>query len=295
MLQLPNGLANRTSPVKIAVLGLLITGTFGVVDYVTGPEISFSIFYLIPVAYATWYSSRRMGFVIGGISAVVWLIVDSFDRTYSHWFIPLWNATARLTFFLVTAYLLGEVKQRLSQEAALARTDGLTEVLNARAFKDFAARLLQLAARNGHTTALGYIDLDDFKTINDERGHSEGDLVLKTVADTITRCIRSADVVGRLGGDEFAVFMPEVEHADVKKSFERIRKELMREVGVSGWPVGFSIGVAVFHHAPSNIDEALKIADHLMYRVKLDGKNGLLCEEQKNYSKSTFWPNQVNM
>lgn len=295
MLQLPNSLANRPSPVKIAVLSLLMIGTFGFTDYLTGSEISFSIFHLIPVAYATWYSGRRMGFYVGGISAIVWLVVDSLDHTYSHWFVPLWNAVARLAFFLVTAYLLGEVKRRLSQEETLARTDGLTEVLNARAFKDFAARLLQLAARNGHTTALGYIDIDNFKTVNDERGHSEGDRVLKTVADSITRSIRSADVVGRLGGDEFAIFMPEVEHADVKKSFERIHKELMREVGVNAWPVGFSIGVAVFHHAPSNIDEALKIADHLMYRVKLDGKNGLICEEQKNYSKSTFWPNQVNM
>src|SRR5690606_6968921 len=124
---------------------------------------------------------------------------------------------------------------------------------------------------------------------------SEVDLVLKTVAETITRCIRSADVVGRLGGDEFAVFMPEVEHADVKRSFERICKELMRELGYSGWTICFSICIAIFHHATSNIDEALKTADHLMYRVKVNGKDGLLCEEQKNYSKSTSWPNQVNM
>ncbi len=294
MLGLPNGLADRTSPVKVAFLGLLATGVFGVADYLTGIEVSFSIFYLIPVAYTTWYGSRRMGFAVGGVSALVWLVVDAIDQTYSHWLVAVWNAAARLAFFLVTGYLLGEVKQRLLQEVALARTDGLTEVLNARAFKDVSARLLQLAARNGHTTALGYIDIDNFKAINDERGHSEGDLVLKTVADTITRCIRSADVVGRLGGDEFAIFMPEVEHADVKKSYERIRKELMREVGSCGWPIGFSIGVAVFHHAPADIDDALKVADHLMYRVKTEGKNGLLCEEQKSLGGSAMWPKRVD-
>lgn len=147
-----------------------------------------------------------------------------------------------------------------------------------------------MAARYKHPTVLGYIDLDNFKAINDGLGHSEGDRVLQTVASALRRRIRSTDVVGRLGGDEFAVFMPEIDYAGAQKAFDGIREELMQVAASRGWPIGFSIGVAVFPGAIFTIDEAIKLADRLMYRVKGASKNNVIYEEQTVANKDAEQP-----
>ena len=91
----------------------------------------------------------------------------------------------------------------------MARIDFLTGVLNSRAFYQIATAEIQRSGRYGHPLTLAYIDLDNFKTVNDEFGHSTGDELLKTVARTFSDNLRSSDYVARLGGDEFAILMTE--------------------------------------------------------------------------------------
>lgn len=93
-----------------------------------------------------------------------------------------------------------------------------------------------------------------------------------------------------MGGDEFAVLLPDADYADAQMMFGRIREELARDSADGGWPIGFSIGVAVFSSVPSSIDEALKIADQLMYRVKKAGKNSIIYEEQAGERKGAEQP-----
>ncbi|MGH8744625.1 MAG: GGDEF domain-containing protein [Burkholderiales bacterium] len=227
-----------------------------------------------------------MGFFFCGVSAVVWLVADyTAGHPYSNELIPIWNAGVRFGIFLLTSYLLIELKTHLMHEQTLAKSDGLTGVLNVRAFKDVSRNLLELAARYHRPAVLGYIDIDDFKAVNDTSGHSEGDRVLKAVANVLTRYIRATDVVGRVGGDEFAILLPETDYAGAQMMFGRIREGLV-QVGIDGgWLIGFSIGVAVFPGVSSTIDEALMIADRLMYRVKKDGKNNVIYEEQAGVRK----------
>jgi len=273
-------LGNRRTPFQVTILSLLVIGLIGVLDYFTGYELSFSIFYLVPILFATWYGREWAAYAMCVISAIVWLLVDYFSgNTYSHWIIPVWNAFVRLAFFLIVTNLQSKLRTRLGYEEALARTDQLTQVLNAHAFKETAYRLLQLARRHHHSAVLGYIDLDDFKAINDSLGHSEGDLVLKAVSGILRQGLRGTDVVGRLGGDEFAVFMPEIGYLDARAAFDRIHEKLLQEASAENWPIGISIGVAVFPRAPADIDEAIRVADHLMYRVKGSGKNKVFYEE----------------
>lgn len=260
--------------------GLALMVLVAVLDHLTGFELSFSVFYLLPIVLVTWYSQRWIGYLFSGAAAITWLFIDyASNHTYSNNLIPLWNSGVRLSFFLVTATLLAELKARLKYEKTMAKIDGLTEIFNARAFKELAGSFLELAARHRHPVALGYIDVDNFKTVNDRLGHSEGDRVLKAVAGTLKRCVRTTDVVGRLGGDEFAVFLPESDSAGARVMFTRIHEELQSAADAGDWPIGFSVGVAVFTAVPDSIDDALKIADSLMYRVKKAGKNNLLYEE----------------
>ncbi len=268
-------------PAVVIAVGLILAGLVGVIDYFTGFEFSISVFYLMPVGLVAWYAPRWAGFLLCGVSALIWLAADfAAGYIYSNWFLPIWNTGVLLGFFLSTAYLLDLLRARLRQEEILARTDSLTQVLNGRAFTELSERLLRLAERHRHSVALAYIDIDNFKAVNDHEGHSSGDRVLQTVAATIARCIRSTDILGRMGGDEFAVFMPETGHAGAQTAFSKIHGELSHVAADRNWPIGFSIGVALFANAPSSFDEALKIADSLMYHVKQTGKNDILCQEQ---------------
>jgi len=167
-------------------------------------------------------------------------------------------------------------EEKLQREAMLARTDALTGVMVQRAFLEAAAVVLRLAARTGEPSALGFIDLDDLKKINDSLGHAAGDRVLERVGATLAASTRAADIVGRLGGDEFAVLLPRTGRASAKVLFDRLHRRLQDAMRQHGWPVGFSMGVAVFTDAPPNEDDALKVADSLMYRAKRGGKNRVL-------------------
>lgn len=268
------------SPALVIALGLALMALIGTMDQLTGSEVSLKVFYLLPIVFVTWYARQRAGYFFCVLCAMVSVLIDYAGHSYNSALIPVLNLAGRLGFYLLSSYVLVRLKTSLNNEKALARTDGLTGLLNARAFTDLSRHLIELAARYNHPAVLAYIDIDDFKAVNDTLGHSEGDRVLKTVANTLTRCVRATDVVGRLGGDEFAVFLPETDYAGAQQLFGKIREELPRDSAGGGRHVGFSIGVAVFSRVPSTIDEALKIADQLMYRVKKAGKNNMTYEEQ---------------
>lgn len=266
-------LKNR-SPAQITALSLLLMLILAAVDHTTGYELSFSIFYLIPVSIGAWYAGRGTGLVLGVLSAATWLLIDLIGgHVYSHPLIPFWNATVRLGFFVSTALLLSKLKRLITMEAGMARTDSLTGAMNGRGFKDAAARLLSLASRHRRSMALVFVDIDDFKKVNDTRGHGEGDRALIAVAEVLMASVRGTDLVGRLGGDEFALLLAETTEAGAQTVISKLRANLIKRAADGDWPIGFSIGVAVFHTPPNTADEAIRLADELMYKVKLAGKN----------------------
>lgn len=280
LVSLMNFLGSKPVAVVVAI-GLSLLASIAVLDHLTGYELSFSVFYLLPIVIVTWGSKRWVGYAFCLLASCVWLLVDSMSsHVYSNDLVPTWNTGVRLSFFVITATLLAELKKRLAIEKKMATTDGLTGLLNARAFKECSGTLLELATRYGHHAVLGYIDLDNFKGVNDQLGHSVGDQVLRSVAEVLMRTARTTDIVGRLGGDEFAVFLPETQRDGAVIMFSRIYDELSRVAKNSGWPIGFSIGVALFADMPINVDDALRKADEIMYRVKKAGKNNVIYEDQ---------------
>lgn len=280
MLDKLNELLRGQSQLARLATSALLVAIVGCVDYFTGYELSFSVFYLIPVALSAWYGSGRVAAPVCLMSATAWLLGDVISgHQYSHPAIPLWNAAVRLGFFAVTATLLCRLREVLEIHASQAQQDGLTGIMNARAFAARYGSVANLAGRHGHSVVVGFIDLDGFKAMNDSLGHSVGDEVLKAVASTISQRIRASDCVGRLGGDEFGVLLPETGLDGARSLFAAIRGSLLALADRQGWPVGFSIGVAVFGRPPESSDEAIRLADHLMYRVKATGKNNILFEE----------------
>ena len=260
----------------ITALGFLMVGIIGVADSVTGYEFAFSIFYILPIWAITWFTGRQLGFLASLTSAGALLGADwATGHPYSHPFLPIWNTLIRLTFFVIITALLASLKSALQREQALARTDHLTGAANSRFFYWLLEMETGRLQRYERPFTLAYIDLDNFKSVNDRFGHTTGDKVLRRVVSFLTEHLRHTDVVARVGGDEFAVLFPETGLDSAKEVVSRVRDDLLREMDKNCWPVTFSIGVITYNVAPTSIDELVKLADDEMYAVKRSSKNSV--------------------
>jgi diguanylate cyclase (GGDEF)-like protein/PAS domain S-box-containing protein len=170
-------------------------------------------------------------------------------------------------------------EELLAREVRRGRRDDLTGLKNPRAFKEDAATLLKLSRRMRAPCALAFLDLDDFKSVNDAQGHAEGDRLLALVGATLLESTRSTDPAGRLGGDEFALLLPNTDAGGAKLFFDRLHQRVAGAMRQRGFTVGLSIGVALFPLPPSDLGVALGHADRLMYQAKRSGKNQVVYVE----------------
>jgi diguanylate cyclase (GGDEF)-like protein len=263
---------SATSSVVRSLVAVLLVCLIGALDWATGSEVSFSVFYLIPVAFAGGLISRRAGRIMALVSATVWGYLEATTgRPYSAEWIPIWNSMVRLTFFLLVNELIDRVRLAHSREQALSRTDAVTGIANGRVFYEHAQRVIARSRRDGRPFTLVYADLDRFKQVNDDFGHSEGDRLLGEVAALIENGVRTTDVVARLGGDEFGILMPDAGEAEVRVSVERIAASLVAVVG-DRWSVGATFGAVTFREPPEDADGAVRLADALMYKGKAAGR-----------------------
>ncbi|WP_167730260.1 GGDEF domain-containing protein [Terasakiella sp. SH-1] len=175
---------------------------------------------------------------------------------------------------LQLAYKLeGVLNQRNDQIAyldRLAMTDSLTDLLNRRGFEAELHRVLATAKRFQETGVLAYIDLDDFKDINDEYGHACGDEVLRHVSYIMERYTRDTDYVTRLGGDEFAILLVRTSWVDGQKCIEKITQELNTStLRWKGHILGIKASVGIqFYDSSSTPQDLLNGADRAMYAAK---------------------------
>ncbi len=263
----------------VTALGTLCVVFVGLLDHLTGPELFFSVFYFIPIFFVNWFAGKWEGIVMSVASATIWLIADfTSGHTYSHSAIPIWNAGVRLTTFLLVATLLSSLKSGLERERELARKDPLTGVANGRYFSELAEREIRRAQRYHRPFTVVYLDLDNFKKVNDRFGHSTGDTLLLLVADTLQNNVRATDIVARLGGDEFVILLSETGPEQAKTITRKIQKLNLDAFKKNEWPVTFSMGVVTFLEPPPSVDATLKLPDDLMYAVKKSGKNAIRYE-----------------
>jgi diguanylate cyclase (GGDEF)-like protein len=166
--------------------------------------------------------------------------------------------------------------QLFDQTERLATTDGLTGLLNHRAFQARADEALAQARRYGRACAVMLTDVDHFKSVNDTYGHPVGDLVLKGVAQILREKARDTDLVARYGGEEFAVIMPETDGKGALVIAERIREAVQAKVfqsEVGPLQVTISVGIAAVPANGSAKQELIDLADQCLYFAKRNGRN----------------------
>lgn len=200
--------------------------------------------------------------------------------------ILLFREAHRPPFSAADAHLLSTVAgqvgvalEQLYKHRALvtvSRSDGLTGLLNRRAFYEEMTRRIRRLAKGGAQAALMYVDLDNFKQVNDTRGHEVGDDVLIRVAEILRGNTRSTDMVARLGGDEFAVWLDDADATVAAKRAEVFLAAsaiLRKYSGSSDKPLMLSIGVAVYDAAyKEDLNQFVSRADAAMYAIKRRGK-----------------------
>ena len=238
-------------------------------------EYAFASAIIIPVLLVTWAGGIAHGILVSILAASLLVFADILsDRAFIQSWIPITNGFTRLATYCFIAYLTARVRTLLQREVEFATRDPLTGLLNRRAFMETGETAASRAARYAHPMTVVFLDLDNFKQLNDTRGHSTGDKALKAVGAALAKSLRSTDDVARLGGDEFAILLHEINEKAANQAGQKIAAAVAS--ALAGFaPVSASIGVAWFERPNGSFQSMIQAADALMYDVKHAGKNGL--------------------
>jgi diguanylate cyclase (GGDEF)-like protein len=284
---LMNGvLSTRQTPVAI-MLAATIPGTalIGWLDFESGP-VAMSLLYFVPIVIAAWMSRTSAAIATSFAAGGAWMTSELVLMQHQHSII-LWNGLTRLTTFLILAVVIGALRRdrdelnamnvrlagALELEARVARTDPLTGLPNSRSFREALDRELARSRREGGAIGIGYVDLDNFKRVNDTLGHQAGDDALRRVGDALRRSVRSEDLAARLGGDEFAILGVNPTRDGLASIGERVLSEVrLIAEDFPGSGFGCTIGFVLFMRAPEDAIAAVREADELMYEVKSGSK-----------------------
>jgi diguanylate cyclase (GGDEF)-like protein len=266
--------ARRLVPAAIGLIAVIAA-----FDWVTGPYVSANVGYMIPVFLAA-AGGRRTSLLIAATASLVWSLVEMASRTvaYANPLIPAWNMVARFAVLGMVAGLVATLSSKLTDEREISRTDSLTDLPNARAFHEAAAAEINRMRRTGSVLTAAYVDIDDFKNINDTHGHPGGDDVLVRAGQAMRAALRPTDTVARLGGDEFALLLPGAGRDDALRRLRAVHRDLIAATAGYSPAVGFSIGAVTFTEPPESGDQLLADADRVMYDVKQHGKNTIGAE-----------------
>jgi len=190
---------------------------------------------------------------------------------------PIRDDFGTITHFVGVKEDITELKRLQDQMAHMAHHDQLTGLPNRFLFLDRLGQMLAQAKRRDTSFAVLYLDLDDFKAVNDTRGHAAGDSLLTAVAQRLMGCVRETDTVSRMGGDEFTILLADIhDMADVERIVDMILKAISNPftIGEVECSVGVSIGVAIYPLDGLDTDPLLSAADTALYKVKAEGRGG---------------------
>lgn len=268
---------NQLSPNLAMGLGLVLILPIALADHALDSVVTLEILYLVPIALVAWYAGRRRGVVIALCCGLVWYGANNgINLLQEHALLGLGDLATHVGSFIVFSLLVAYHRRILERERKASRTDFLTGALNRRAFYELAEREIERLRRYARAFTVAYLDVDNFKAVNDDLGHVAGDEALRHVVGAVTRHLRINDSIARLGGDEFAILLPETDRAAAESVVDKIRTLIQEDMDAQQWPITLSIGVLTCECPSSSIDDMMRMADQLMYQVKHQGKNAIV-------------------
>lgn len=259
-------------------------------DMITPASMAFILIYLLPVVATAWWMDTFCALLVAVAAGVAWTVAH-FEVGYIDGPTMLaWNSLSRLVVFTGTGWLIAMLRRQrrhLAEQAArehhLARSDLLTGLPNWRGFESHLALALARAARENRPMCIGYVDLDNFKRVNDLHGHAAGNDVLKRLGQLLRETVRGQDVVARIGGDEFALVLDSLDRERIRRVGQRLVDAvagLGDQMPDSG--LGASVGLLMVSRPSDWIQQTqhlLQLADRAMYQAKQSGKGRLVITE----------------
>lgn len=243
--------------------------------------VAFFYFYLVviplaQISFKTWETYLSELFIIVSYPFFLYLLSGINSPSKVFWqvaFEVIIAATIMIFYSIIKRenQMLAEYSEKLY---ILSIKDSLTELYNRRFFFEVFDKEIEKAKRSGQVLSIAIGDCDDFKTINDEFGHEEGDKALQFIAQTIQESVRSMDIVARLGGEEFIILFPNTSKKEACHVLERVKETVEKKSRITlRKPITISFGLASFPDDGKNVDEVVRRADRALYEAKRAGKN----------------------
>lgn len=252
---------SRKNAWSLALVAVCLTG---LADHLTGSEIWMGPVYLLIISFVAWSLGWAEAIGIGGSCLGITLSANGLELYPYGSVADVSNMAVRILAVLVLVALLHSVRQMYAREWRVSRIDPLTTALNRKAFFELTS------ARTSSRTwsVLIFADLDGFKQLNDERGHTAGDDCLVRFVKLVRKSVRKDDVFARLGGDEFAIYLDVTNEASAKAVAARLHQAMNCVELANGSRIKCSVGALLIPPGPRAIDEELRCADLLMYEAK---------------------------
>lgn len=239
----------------------------------TGQYISLDLLYCLPIIQtarlSAIHASRRYDtqtpIIIGILLAFVWSSIEA---------AVIWPDFPMAVFILntftrsVVFTVIGRVLIKLWREKEYSRKDTLTELANRREFLERLRVEQSRSERTRHPYSLLFIDIDQFKTMNDIHGHQVGDEALRVLANILIECSRKVDVAARLGGDEFVLLLADTNELSCEMMLKRIEEATKQAFEIRSWPISVSIGRTTNIGNSQEAENVIGLADRNMYAVK---------------------------
>lgn len=268
------------------IIGIGVLFLLGVLRTATDADFTFTSLAILPVLAIAWIGGKNNGLFIAALATAMWSVADIVSaRQFSAQWIPWANAATRLMTYSLVVLLTSQIRLQFKREHIHATRDSLTGVLNRRAFFEAGAAEVEHPKHDTHSLAVIFLDLDDFKQLNDSKGHDAGDAALRATAKAMLGAVPSCNCVARLGGDEFAVILPEIEYEAAVEAGRQIYTAVNTSLADFP-PVTGSIGIAWFEKIDRVFPAMVKAADELMYEVKESGKNNMRSQRYAAISAS---------
>jgi len=259
---------------SVLIVGLVLLIFWG--DYLVGPLAPFTHFYIIPIIIAALFLDRTSAKLVTILATILGTpFLQQAEANYTPfqlWFNLFSDGTIFFTVLVLTTYL----KKLIDELKIQANYDYLTNACSRRFFIEVSNVELANSFREKHPAVVVYIDLDNFKEVNDMFGHHVGDNLLINVATSIKANLREGDLLGRMGGDEFAILIQNTTKDQADAFIYRIKENLMSSIARFNTKVTFSFGVVIYNaDKKTSIDSLLTLADSAMYSVKHSTKNSI--------------------
>jgi diguanylate cyclase (GGDEF)-like protein len=259
---------------------LVLCLVVGWIDNATGTEVRVLPLYFTATTFGAWRLGRTGAVVSATLALSTWMAAQALDPA-NHWSTAIWigNIITQGTALLFVGMLVATLSVQLRVADAANRRDALTGLRNRHGLLSDTAVAIALCRRNERPIALAFIDLDNFKQVNDQLGHKAGDMLLQVCAGAIQQCCRSTDIGARLGGDEFVIALPELQLSEAYTFVDRLRVTFKAHPEVASSQASMTIGVLIDPRATLTIDSLLAKADALMYEAKRAGKDRAIVRE----------------